>query len=358
MMDEEFSFALRFDDFDRKLIGDPIVGSDEFKLGVTQFFADQFSGFGGRARVIIDDGSRTIKVVWTKVKTWMDPKQRAIQLLQKGKKDEALPLLVAIYHSNPTDADVLYALGMTYHELGQSARASIIFEHLLDLNPDDVATLVSIGVAELAEGNYLIAEEHLRKATKLDPNNLLGLKNLATTLIKQSRFEEAISVVRKAIGISPKDIVLLITMGDCLNDAGRGSESEAYYRLALKAGGPSHLIDEAKVRLTAKSEEVLHSQTEIRMDVVDYMRSALKDFGSMTTEQIQTLAFEIAVLGTKGLDINNKIKAYRVDSLPGDHSALKLVSIMYAAFQQFAPKTDIGIDLSKEYRRALDLENK
>jgi len=354
MMDEEFSFVLGFDDFDRKLIGDPIVGSDEFKSRLTQFFADQFSGFGGLARVIIDDGSRTIKVVWTKAKTWMDPKQKVIQLIQKGSNEEALPMLVALYHSSPTDTDVLFALGMTYHSLGQSNRAAIIFDHLLDLNPDDVATLISIGIAEMAEGNYLIAEEHLRKATKLDPNNLLGLKNLATTLIKQSRFEEAIPIVRKAIGISPKDITLLITMGDCLNDVGRGSESEAFYRMALKAGGPSHLIDEAKVRLTAKSEAVLHSESEIRMDVVEYMRSALRDFASMTTEQIQTVAVEIAVLGTKGLDINNKSKTYQVDSLSGDHSALKLVSIMYAAFKQFAPETDIGIDLSKEYRRALE----
>jgi len=41
----------------------------------------------------------------------------------------------------------------------------------------------------------------------------------------------------------------------------------------------------------------------------------------------------------------------------GNHNAvlmsrrhgLQLISMMYAAFQQFAPDTDIGIDLSKEY---------
>jgi hypothetical protein len=30
---------------------------------------------------------------------------------------------------------------------------------------------------------------------------------------------------------------------------------------------------------------------------------------------------------------------------------------MYAAFQQFAPDTDIGIDLSKEYRLAMENRN-
>jgi hypothetical protein len=45
-------------------------------------------------------------------------------------------------------------------------------------------------------------------------------------------------------------------------------------------------------------------------------------------------------------------KTYIIDSLPGEFTALELVSIMYAAFQQFAPESDIGIDLSVEYRAA------
>jgi hypothetical protein len=36
-------------------------------------------------------------------------------------------------------------------------------------------------------------------------------------------------------------------------------------------------------------------------------------------------------------------------SFPGVFSGMKIVSYMYAAFQQFMPGADVGIDLSREY---------
>ena len=112
------------------------------------------------------------------------------------------------------------------------------------------------------------------------------------------------------------------------------------------------MLDIAKARLTAKSESVLKANDEVRQDVVEFMRKALKRFKGMSTEDIQCIALEIAVLGTKGLGINDSKKTYIIDSLPGEFTALELVSIMYAAFQQFAPESDIGIDLGVENRVA------
>lgn len=72
----------------------------------------------------------------------------------------------------------------------------------------------------------------------------------------------------------------------------------------------------------------------------------------MEVTQIQDLALELAILGNTGLDINDPTKKHQIRAWTGEHSGLHLISIMYAAFQQFAPDTDIGIDLSKEYRIA------
>jgi hypothetical protein len=36
-----------------------------------------------------------------------------------------------------------------------------------------------------------------------------------------------------------------------------------------------------------------------------------------------------------------------------EHVSNELVSMMYAAFQRFAPESDVGIDLSVEYRVAI-----
>lgn len=47
--------------------------------------------------------------------------------------------------------------------------------------------------------------------------------------------------------------------------------------------------------------------------------------------------------------------AYSLRLLPGTCSGLHLCSIMYAAFKQFAPHEDAGIDFSKEYKAAMEM---
>ena len=56
--------------------------------------------------------------------------------------------------------------------------------------------------------------------------------------------------------------------------------------------------------------------------------------------------------GRRGLDVNDPEPKYELRTLPGEYSALSVVSIMVAAFQQFAPGTDLGIDLAREYEMA------
>jgi hypothetical protein len=55
------------------------------------------------------------------------------------------------------------------------------------------------------------------------------------------------------------------------------------------------------------------------------------------------------------LDINDPDQKYSLRSLPGKFSGLHLCSIMYAAFKQFAPGEDVGIDFSKEYEAAISM---
>lgn len=50
-----------------------------------------------------------------------------------------------------------------------------------------------------------------------------------------------------------------------------------------------------------------------------------------------------------GLDLNDPTPKHTFKAFPGAFSGMKIVSYMYAAFQQFMPVADVGIDLSKEY---------
>jgi len=353
-MSQEFSFKLDFDGFDRSLLDHPApaIGSDDFKSKITDFFAKQFKGFGGKARVVIDDASREIEVLWTKDANWKDPKQKALDMLNAGQVKQSLPILTTLYHTDPSDVDTLYRLGLAYSELGQHQQATELLEKAIDYAPDHVHALVGLGVAEAARGNLLIAEDWLRKALKLEPTNRWALRNLSGALMKQRRFDDALIMIRQCLAVATDDIAMMIAYGDCLTELGRGNESEDHYRSAIKTGGPEHLVDLAKSRLTKKSEQALRSSGDIRPDVVEYIKNALERFKSMELSQIQNLALELTLLGNKGLNINDPAKKYQIKTWAGDYTGLHLISIMYAAFQQFAPDTDIGIDLSKEYRLA------
>jgi tetratricopeptide (TPR) repeat protein len=353
-MSQEFSFKLGFDDFDCSLLGSPppAVGSDDFKSSITDFFAKQFVGFGGKARVVVDDVGRIIEVLWTKDTNWKDPKQKALDLLNSGQIKPSLPILTTLYHKDPGDVDTLYRLGLAYSELGQYQKATELLERAVELAPDHVHALVGLGVAESAAGNLLIAEEWLRKAIQLEPSNRWALRNLVGTLMKQQRFDDSLPVIRECLAVAPDDIAMMIAYGDCLSELGRSNESEVHYRCAVKTGGPEHLVDLAKARLTKRSEQALRSSGDIRPDVVQYMKDALERFKSMEVPQIQSLALELTLLGNKGLNINDPTKKHQIQAWTGEYSGLHLISIMYAAFQQFAPDTDIGIDLSKEYEIA------
>ena len=155
-MSQEFSFKLDFDDFDRSLLGDPppAVDSDDFKSKITAFFAIQFVGFGGKARVVIDDSSRVVEVLWTKDARWKDPKQKALVLLNAGQVEQSLPILTTLYHKDPSDVDTLYRLGLAYSELGQFQQATEILEKAVELAPDHAHALSTC--AGVIQHNYIV----------------------------------------------------------------------------------------------------------------------------------------------------------------------------------------------------------
>jgi tetratricopeptide (TPR) repeat protein len=276
----------------------------------------------------------------------------ALDMLNAGQVKQALPILTTLFHQAPSDVDTLYRLGIACSEIGRYQQATELLEKAVELAPDHVHALVGLGVAEAARGNLLIAEEWLKKSLHLEPTNRWALRNLAGTLMKQRRFDDSLSMIRECLAIAPDDIAMMIAQGDCLAELGRSHESEIHYRNAIKSGGPEQLVDLAKARLTKKSEQVFRSSGDIRPDGVQYMLDTLERFESMELSQIQNLALELSLLGNKGLNINDPTKNYQIKTWAGEYTGLHLISIMYAAFQQFAPDTDIGINLSKEYHVA------
>ena len=126
-------------------------------------------------------------------------------------------------------------------------------------------------------------------------------------------------------------------------------------RDSSKTAGHTPVGEWAKEGRTRIAHALMRNASSERPDVLMYCLGALELFETMTDEEIQALGREIAILGMRGLDINDPSQKYTFNSLPGDFSGMHLVSLMYTAFQRVAPGTDVGIDLSREYAQAVAL---
>lgn len=357
-MSTEYSFKLAFDDFDVSLLRDNVQrNSENFSTEVSDFFAKQFAGFGGRARVIVDDEKQEIQVDWTKEADWKAPKDKILDLLNSGKLKTALPMLWTLVQQDPSNVDNLYDLGVLYSELRQFNKASNTLERLIDLAPDHLNGLTALGVAEMSSDNLLIAESWLEKAIERDPKNQLALRNLGACLLKQGRHGDASKILSRCLAVAPKDIATMVGLGEAQEALGDSNAADGLYRMAIKIGGPDNIVDIAKQGRTRIAESKMRQDSEIRLDVVEYIKSALDRFGEMEPKQIQNLGVEIGLLGMKGMSINDPSKTYRVKSLPGEYTGLQLVATMYAAFQTFEPGQDVGVDFSKEYQLAVQQSN-
>jgi len=54
-------------------------------------------------------------------------------------------------------------------------------------------------------------------------------------------------------------------------------------------------------------------------------------------------------------ELNDPARRYTLKSLPGEHSGLQLVCIMYAGMKSIAADVDAGFDLAAEYEAAMSL---
>ena len=93
----------------------------------------------------------------------------------------------------------------------------------------------------------------------------------------------------------------------------------------------------------------------LRTEVVVFCLAALETFKEVGRERTETVTFEIASLGSGGLNIKDHSSRFRLMSLAGKFSALQLVVYMWVGLKRVDPKTDPGIDFSKEYAFALSM---
>ncbi len=84
----------------------------------------------------------------------------------------------------------------------------------------------------------------------------------------------------------------------------------------------------------------------------------LQELVTIVNVIVHYITFEIAMLGVRGLQVNDPTEQYSLDSTPGQFSGLRLSSTEYVDFKWIDPPVDIGFDPAAEYVAAIAVHGK
>lgn len=263
-------------------------------------------------------------------------------------------MLAILRQRRPNDIGVLYNLGMALSDVGRLEEAERLLRHAVEIAPADANVMAVLGVALLRRGQDSDAASVLRDALAADPGNAWAHQNLAACLLRMGEAAEIESHLRRAAELNPSDQKILFGLAQALLALDRVSEADEFFVKVIELDSRTDVAEAAKNERRKLAQQSFRKKAPggMRPDAVMYCLDAIQKYSKITREEVQRIAFEITVLGQRGLDTNDPAQKYRLRSLPGQYSGLRLVCLMYAGFKILTPKADMGFDLSKEYEAA------
>jgi cytochrome c-type biogenesis protein CcmH/NrfG len=356
MAGEDLSFTLSWADIDAAILPPDArePGTEPFRRAVVEFLRQQYEAVGGKARIVFNDAENLVAVHWVAPQP-QSLEQRALDALNRRDFATAVPLLKAVIAKAPNDPTHLYNLGMVYSDQGRLADAVQVLSLALTAKPGHINSLVALGVVHARGGDLDSAIRTLRHALRLEPGNSFAQQNLSACLLKQGNTREAAEQFRASLRSDPANVQSQIGLAQALETEGQLHDADEVYQSILKKAGHGQASELAKEGRTRIAHALLRRTGDERPDVVMYCLGALERYQAMAASEIETIGREIAILGMKGLDINDPAQKYTLKSLPGSFSGLHLLSLMYCAFKQVKPEADVGVDFSSEYARAQEL---
>lgn len=331
--------------------------SADFPDNATRTIRQLFDEIGGLITAMSVSRDE-VRVSWKN--EGVDPLAGIVKLLEKARYYEAVLLLELFKSAMPDDVDFLYNLGMAYSDIGEFERAITNLHHLIELKPDHVNGRVALGVAYMRQGQDRQAVAELRKAVSDDAGNPWANRNLGACLLRLGEYQEALPYLKQATTLNPADERAWYGLGQAYELTGNIDDADSAYHKVLEIDEYGEVAEQARQALSKIAQETFRTITPgmERLDAVMYCLGALEKYEKKSLDQVKQIGFEIAILGMTGLDVNDPTPKYQLKTLPGTFSGLQLICLEYVAFKRFAPETDIGFDLSKEFRSAQALFDK
>ena len=241
-----------------------------------------------------------------------------------------------------------------HSEQGKLEASIEVLERCIDLAPDFVNAYAALGFSYARDEQTEKAVRVLEKARSKEPENLFVLKNLGSIYGSAGRVDEAIDCFELAQEQQPNSPDILYGLAYAYEQQGQITEADELYQRIIEIGRPREFVDLAKEGRTRIGVDALKEEG-LRPDAVFYCLAALEKYSEMSQSEVREIAFEIGLLGQRGLDIHNPEKKYQLESMEGEFTGLQLLCYMYVGFQIIDPSVDVGADLSDEYQAALTM---
>lgn len=328
-------------------------GTTEFKKAVSEMLAGDLQAFGLDGTIKVTDDNITIS--WADTGRAEGSVERAVTLLRSGDYSRGIRLLQILEKLEPENPHLHFNLGAALSDKGKFDEARVHLHQAIQLDPDHIDARTTLGLTFARQGRHEEAVKVFEETAAKAPQNPFIWRALGGTLrLMPSRLPEAKECLQKATALAPADPVSWLGYGEVCEKLALWDDAGAAFQKCRSLNPPEVLADKAEQGINRLTSRSLRPKTEsgqemLRMDAVMYMQEALPLFAQMTPEQLKQAALELAMAGQQGLDLKDPTPKHTLKAFPGAFSGMKIVSYMYAAFQQFMPGVDVGIDLSKEY---------
>ena len=312
---------------------------------------------GGKACVVARDG--VLEIGWTPSPEAARPLDVATAALTQGRYPEGILILRLLRSETPHDYAVLYNLGMALSDVDELPAAIETLEVAVAVAPRSVNARVALAVALARAGEAARAMPLLEGALQASPDNLWAHRNLGACLLQARRAAEALPHFQSVVAAAPADAAAHMGLAQAHEALGQAALAEAEYRrtIALDEDGPAAGPARKGLARLAAAELRGRLPEGLRTDAVMYLLEALTKLRGMAKKEIEGITLKIAVLGRSGFDVNDAALQYTLTSLPGEHSGLQLVCILYAGLRASAVDAVVGLDLAAEYEAALSQLN-
>lgn len=347
----DIQFALS--EFDRSQLRESQreLQGDDFRQAVQEHLAAQFVGQGGAAEVAVTADRVIIR--WKESSVVESLAEQGANYLKQGDSDKGIAMLRLALERDPHDAGALFNLGMSLGDRGETGESLEMLERLVSIEPDYPGGWVALGVAQARAGRWEDAIRAFREVVTRDPQNALARKNLGAALSQTGQLDDAREHLKAAVVLLPSDAQAWLNLAMNLEQSGETKEAVIAYQRVMALAPGSQLSEKAELgrnRITTASFR--KAGGGLRPDILTYCGEALSLFEGMSKDEVQRIATEIAMLGTKGLSVNDPAGKYSLRSLPGNFSGLHLLCLQYVGFKIIAPTADIYFDIAAEYEEA------